>query len=178
MTVEYTTSFEDYKAAQTLYLRARRWPGFRFKLLMYGLPALSVLFIAGAIWNICKHNARSGGVFSGLAAYAVILTVVVVVLRPMNLRRLYRKRRKIAGVEKLDTVFFGFDEEFIRSGYPGRSEGQFRWDAVVEYAEDHKIFLIFISKKMFIYVPKRAMADDQWQSLRDYFRAHGKGIAC
>jgi uncharacterized membrane protein YhiD involved in acid resistance len=178
VTVDYTTTFEDYRAAQALYLRSRRWPGLRYKLWMYGLPTAAIVLTSCALWELYRGQPSSVAGFGGAAVYAIIMTIVVVFLRPWNLKRLYKKQRKTAGVEALNAVRFSFDESLVRSGYPGRSEGQFSWDAIGDYAEDKEIFLIFISKKMFLYIPKRAMADEQWNELRDMLQAKGKEYAC
>ena len=178
MTIEYISTFEDYKAGQALYLRSRRRAALRYKLWMYGLPTLSILLTAGAVWNIYTRQARDGGVYGVLAAYSILLTIVVVLLRPWNLKRLYKKQRKLNGVENLSTVMFAFDDTLVRSGYPGRSEGQFTWESIVDYAEDETVFLLFISQKMFLYIPKRAMSGEQWQEFREMLQAKGKQIAC
>ena len=178
MTVEYITSFEDFSAAQALYLRSRKRAGLRFKLWMYGLPTLALLFTAGALWDIYTGQSRTGGAFSVLAAYTLLLTILVVVLRPWNLKRVYKKQRKTWGTDSFDEAIFGFDETAVRSGYSGKREGQFNWDSIVDYAEDPKVFLLFISKKAFLYIPKRAMNEEQWQSLRELLQRNGKELAC
>ena len=178
MQVEYTTTFADFKAAQTLYLRARPGAGLRFKLWMYGLPLLSILFTGLALHSMTTHPHRGEGALVGIAGYLVVLTILLVALRPWNLKRLYNKRRRITGVEKLTTATFDFDETMVRSGYPGRSEGQFHWQSIVDYAEDQAIFLLFISSKAFLYIPKRAMTEDQRQALRELLQSKGKTSAC
>jgi len=178
MTVEYTTSFEDYKAAQALYLRSRRGARLRFALWMYGLPILSIVCTTMAIRDIRSIDTQRVDPFGPIAILSIFMTFFVVVLRPYNLRRLYLKKRKLAGVENLSRVEFGFDETLVRSGYPERSEGQFRWNSIVDYAENQKIFLLFLSQKMFLYVPKRVLAEEQWQELRELLLQNGKKSAC
>jgi len=58
--------------------------------------------------------------------------------------------------------------EQIISILPGRSEGRFFWSVIVDYAEDGRLALVYIKKKQFLFIPRRAMDEVGWAELRSH----------
>ena len=133
---------------------------------MYGLPFTTVL-LALAAWRESKLNDAAGlNLALWLTFCAAGATFAVVILRPFNLRRCYRKMRNASGIAPNGSVRFSFDESGVTSSVVGRSEGRFYWNAIQDFAEDDRLALLFIGKKHFLYIPKRAMNEEGWKSLR------------
>lgn len=166
MSYDYISTFDDYKAAQKLYLRSR--PKARIRLLgwMYGLPVATAVLVF-ILWRGSRGSDWSGfSILTWLTVVCFFLTVQVVVLRPWNLRRCYKRLRKVSGLTDSTTIRFEFDDNGVVSGIAGRSEGRFFWSGIQDFVENDKIALLFIGSKRFLYIPKRAMADEQWTQLR------------
>src|ERR1700722_13957525 len=124
MSYDYISTFEDYKAAQKLYLRSR--PKARIRLLgwMYGLPVVTAMLVF-ILWHSSLASDSSGfGALAWLTAACFFMTVQIVVLRPWNVRRCYKKLRKTSGLTDSTTIRFEFDDNGVVSGIPGRSEGR------------------------------------------------------
>ncbi len=170
---EYITTFADYKAAQTLFLKYRRDARTRYYFWMFGLPIATVLGLL-SMWHESKLNDNASfGLAAWLTFCAAVGTVSIVILRPWNLRRCFKKLRNASGLTETTTSVFSFDESVVISAIKGRSEGRFYWTAIQGFAEDSAIALLFISKKRFLFIPKRAMTDQQWESLRQLVSEKG-----
>jgi hypothetical protein len=175
---EYISSFEDYRAAQKLYLRHRKDARVRLLAWMIGVPIFTVVCFSLGLWERSSANPGFYIMTMGLAGAGLAMTISAVVLRPWNLRRSYRKSRKASGLEVENKIAFSFDEEGVTSTVIGRSEGRFFWNAINDYVEDDAIALIFIGKKRFLYIPKRALDEEDWQDLRTAIRDLAPGASC
>jgi hypothetical protein len=171
MECEYITTFADYKAAQKLYLRHRPSARRRFLGWMYGLPIITLLLVVATWHESGLENSEGFGLAAWLTFCAAMATLFVVVLRPWNLRRCFRKMRKASGLTGDTPTRFTFDANGVVSAVPNRSEGRFFWTAIEDFAEDSSIALLFIGKKRFLFVPKRAMNEPEWEALRQTVRA-------
>ena len=72
------------------------------------------------------------------------------------------QRRPVRG----QPVTFQFDEQQLISARPGSSEGRFQWNAIEDYAEDERLAILYVQRKLFLFVPKRAMDEAEWERLR------------
>jgi hypothetical protein len=177
MSCDYISTFEDYKKAQKLYLRYRNNARMRLLAWMYGLPIATVC-LALLTWHLSSTSSTSGFSLLGwLTLCCFGATVQVVVLRPWNLRRCYNKMRRIAGMNEQTPTRFDFDDNGVISGVPNRSEVRFFWNAIQDFAEDEHVALLFISKKRFLFIPKRVMAAEQWDQLRSLITIKAQSIA-
>lgn len=174
MNGEYISTFEDFKAAQKLHLKHNRAARVRFWTWMIGAPVFTLLCAIGMLHE--SYAARSDGF--GLAAWLTfcgfVMTISVVVLRPWNLRRCFRRMRIRSGLAEQIRVRITFDEESVTSAIPERSEGRFLWTALRGFVENSHLTLLYISPKQFLFIPKRAMDDQSWDAMRA--AARGKGL--
>lgn len=69
-------------------------------------------------------------------------------------------------------VTFQFDQEQVISARPGSSEGRFLWGAIEDYAEDERLVLLYVQRKLFLFIPKRAMDETEWARLRELALPH------
>ena len=171
---EYVMSFEDFRNAQNLYFRHRRAAGIRLRLWLYGLPALAVALVIADVYLRRSRDPDAYDPLLGAVVFFVILSVWVIGSRRWQLRRCF-KRILPPGQAKEALVQFDFDDQGVVSSIPGRSEGRFFWAGILDYVEDDEMALLFVRKKNFLFVPKRAMDDPAWERLRAYVRQHGIG---
>jgi hypothetical protein len=169
----YISTFDDFKAAQALHLKHNIGARSRYWGWMIGLPAFTLL-LALATWHESTLPSTSGfGLAAWLTFCSAVATIRVVLLRPWNLRRCFRKARKLSGLNTDVPTKITFDHDGITSGIPGRSEGRFFWTAFHGFAEDSRLVLLYISPKRFLFIPKRAMDEEHWQALRQAAQARG-----
>ena len=168
---EYIFDYKDFRNAQKLYLRHRKRAGATLRFWLYGLPTMTIVFLAIDIYAFKAGQNSAAGLFGWLTACALWMTLMIVVRRPWNLRRLYKKMLP-PGTKDAVSAFFSFGEDGVISGITGRSEGRFFWKAILDYAEDDQIALLFIHQKRFLFIPKWAMDDSEWVRLRDYAGSH------
>ena len=164
---EYAIELADYKAAQRLYLKHRPWSMVLYVLLQWVLPGVAVCFVAWSFWLWVTLQFHTLAIVGGVTAGLLWMSIVFLVSRWWSLRRGYRNicPKGIARRTRL-TV----DEQLVISGIPGESEGRFYWKAIHDYAENEELALLFVRKKLFLMVPRRALDEAQWAQLRTLVR--------
>ena len=103
MTFEYTSNFEDYKAAQDLYLHHRNSARVRWLIWKFGLPGFTAVC---AIVAFLGRSAADKGFLPMMiwfTACGFVLTILVVVMRALesaaNLPQVAQKRRSRTGAQ-------------------------------------------------------------------------------
>jgi hypothetical protein len=79
---EYISSFEDYRAAQKLYLRHRKDARVRLLAWMIGVPIFTVVCFSLGLWERSSANPGFYIMTMGLAGAGLAMTISAVVLRP------------------------------------------------------------------------------------------------
>lgn len=67
-----------------------------------------------------------------------------------------------------DPIEFEITDEELISRIPGTSEGRFRRNGIHKFVENEKVALLYVAKLRFLILPKRALNDEQWLSLRQW----------
>ncbi|AFL89843.1 hypothetical protein Terro_3629 [Terriglobus roseus DSM 18391] len=163
MLARYTMNFEDFKHAQILCYRRKKFGALRMAIWVWVLPVLGLVCAAILAWDItARHFAftpLAGGVLAALTGFGLF----VLVMRPVNVRRLYKQMKN--GRPENEPVELEIEGDEMISRLPGLSEGRFRRAAVVDFAEDDHIALLFVAKNKFLLVPKRALNESQWAAV-------------
>lgn len=163
MTAEYEFSYAHYKQAQRLFVKHRPSSFFWYVTFVWALPAAGLCFAGYWLFLWFEGQRRMAHALSGSLYLAAYLGLASPLVRWWKLRRAYDQLFP-KGCPHVATI--GFDDEFISSVVPGRSEGRFFWPAIVDFAEDEHVALVFIRKKHFLVVPHSAFTDEQWTELR------------
>jgi hypothetical protein len=91
---------------------------------------------------------------------------VSALLRPWQMERAYKA---INGDPKKPLqIYLEIDGDILVSGIEGKSEGRFRRAAICETAEDDLMFLLFVAKKRFIYLPKTQLPIEAVEEVRSW----------
>jgi hypothetical protein len=69
-------------------------------------------------------------------------------------------------------LLIDIDDERIISTVPGTGEGKYFWTAILEFAQDEKVTLLYPRKNMFLLVPTQAMSPAQRAELNDLVARH------
>ena len=161
---EYTATKQDFHDAQRLHRANRRWVaiGYYFWVWFVPLAGTALALIAGTFWL----QGNRAGFYHLLpeAALGAYFAVVLPLLRWNQIRRLWDRAQPKKFRDQ--PVTLQFDAQQIISARPGSSEGRFQWTAIEDYAEDERLALLYVQRKLFLFVPKRAMDEAEWDRLR------------
>ena len=97
--------------------------------------------------------------------------------RPYAMRRLYKQMNNGRPEGTLSELELSEGTLILR--LPGISEARFLPAAICYYVEDEKVALLYVARKRFLPIPKRAMDEAGWQALREWIASREAGtISC
>lgn len=169
MKLNYTISFADFKAAQRLHRHQKLGRRISFILLYVAVPVLAVL--GWFCWPL--PSSTPAAVSLGLGILEVVLVWFAISL-PIS--RIYETRKgfkRLFAPTRMDrSNFVEIDDERIFYATPGISETKFSWNAVVEFAQDEKVTLLYVSKRAFITMPTPDFSPEQRAELNALLARH------
>jgi hypothetical protein len=165
MPFDHTLTYDDLKDAQRLYVHRSTTAWVSYVFWMRVLPVFVVPCIAYLLYYFAGRHFEYPAWYAPIAAIVAWLGLFMPALRFIAIRRAYRNL--LPKGQKVLDVTVEFDEQQLISRIPGRSEGRILWPTFLELLEDDKIALLFFHKKRFLFIPKRAMPEDQWQLIRN-----------
>ena len=175
MLAEYTTTFEDFKAAQRLAVRRTMRNRIVFLVFHRVLPLLGAVAVILLIWDMGFRGFLFPSWVGGWLFLMVWLGFALPAVRWWQFRRLYRAMKN--GRPEGAPIQFELTETEFISRVPGRSEGHFRPAAIFDYRENEEVALVYVTKNQFIVLPKRALDASQWQALREWMEKRHEGVA-
>jgi hypothetical protein len=135
------------------------------------VPILGLL--TGLAWVANSYSSPPEWV-SNVAAFAgagLWLAFFIPAMRIYGIRKCWKRLLPESAKKSVRTdisVALEMTPEQIISILPGRSEGRFFWSVIVDYAEDGRLALVYIKKKQFLFIPRRAMDEVGWAELRSH----------
>jgi hypothetical protein len=172
MTLEYTITLADFKAAHRL--DRHQSPGSRIKIVSLNvvIPLLAVLGLV--IWpflNITERTPMSeAGTLTIIEILLVYLSIAVPISRYRQTRKGFERLPPAAKTGRGCSIEFG--DEGIVSSIPGLAVAKFFWSAIVSFAQDEKVTLLYTGIDRFIFFPTRALSVDQRAELSDLIAHH------
>ncbi len=161
---EYISTKQDFVDAQRLHRKNRPRAAANYWLWYAVIPIASALYLIYFAVRWFTHPRAVTGNAIFWAAVALYLAVVLTFARWWQMRKLWNQAQPAKYRGK--PVTFQFDPEMVISARPGESEGRFYWSAIEDYAEDDRLALIYVRHKLFLFIPKRAMDESEWERLR------------
>lgn len=171
MRYDYVLRFDDFQNSQRLYLRHRRSAALVYYGYVWLLPIAGILAFAMFIATLLGFHPELRAAFAGFGAAGLWFAIFIPIMQFFGRRRCW-KRMLPVGIKGKTTkaeipVNLEFNNEQLISVLPGKSEGRFYWPAIVDFAEDERIALVFVNnKKKFLLIPKRALPAEAWDELR------------
>ena len=161
---EYVITRQDYNSAQSLHRSNHRRVSLMYYFWFWFLPAISIAFLLYTLVLIAAKGLLAAQAYTPLAGWALYIAAFMPFL-------LWNTRRKAMNTlqpkdRRGKPVTVQFDAHQIVSAVPGVSEGRFFWTAIQDFTEDSSVALLYTRKKVFLFIPKRAMDDAEWQRLR------------
>jgi hypothetical protein len=170
MKLTYTLTLADYIAAIRLHRAQSFARRFIFAILYLGLPILAVAGLVSIVVlkEIGKTNLRPDYVFAELVL--LLLSIGLPIARIPDVRICFR--RIFANSKEIPTITMVIDEECVRSEIPGVSEGKFFWNAIVDFAQNEKVTLLYVRKRAFLFFPTPILSPDQRAELNALVTRH------
>jgi len=169
---EYALSYKDYLDAQRLFRKHRWKAAVSYYGFIWVLPILGALAAVPWIAQLLGVDADWVYRWRGFAGLGLWFAIAIPLIRIYSLRRCWRRLLPDSIKKSMRSeipVELEINDEQLISILPGRSEGRFFWSALVDFAEDERLALVFIKRRMFLFIPRRAMDDAGWIQLRSHF---------
>lgn len=164
-TYEYVLTKQNFLDAQRVFRARYRRSALLYYLWYWVVPFIGLLVALVPVYYWLQHDRHMMSASFPLAGAGLYFALVVPVSRIFQIRRAWRNAVPITLEGK--PVSLRFNHEWIASGIPGRSEGVFRWSAIYDFAEDEKVGLLLIRKKLFLFIPKPALPAEVWERIRE-----------
>ncbi len=162
---EYVSTKQDFIDAQRLHRSNRRWARVGYFVWFWVIPLVGLTLTLAALIAHLRGNVSLFYKLLPAAAVGLYAAVLLPLARWNQIRVLWNRTqpKKYRG----QPVTFQFDREQVISARPGSSEGRFLWGAIEDYAEDERLVLLYVQRKLFLFIPKRAMDETEWARLRE-----------
>jgi hypothetical protein len=139
----------------------------------YIIPVLALFgLMAFALLEVNKLTRFAAELF-GIECALVFLAVYVPVRRYYLLRKSFKQMFPAKRTDPSSSI--DIDDECIAWGIPGISEAKFTWAAIIDFAQDENITLLYLSKKGFLFFPTPALMPEQRTELTAMVRRHIEG---
>ncbi|MGD0735675.1 MAG: YcxB family protein [Terracidiphilus sp.] len=159
MKLTYTLTINDYKAAQRLHLRQRLGRRLAFTFWYVAVPILAAAgALAFALLDVSKLT-HFAAIYFGIEAALVWLSIYLPLMRFYTMRKCFKQMFPPSRTDRTSSI--DIDDERAVSTIPGVSEGKFFWSAIIDFAQDDKVTLLYIRKKAFLFFPTSALSTDE-----------------
>ena len=170
MKLTYTLTLDDYKAAQRLHLRQRPERRLAFIFWYVAVPILAVAgAIAFAFLDVSKLT-HFAAIYFGIEAALVWLSIYLPIMRIYTTRRCFKQMFPPLRTDRTSSI--DLDDERVVSAIPGVSEGKFFWSAIIDFAQNDKVTLLYVRKKAFLFFPTSALSTENRAELDDLVARH------
>jgi YcxB-like protein len=164
MELTYTLSFADWKAALRLNRRKRLLR--RFGAFIW--PTITVVCLTIAF--VSNVQSQLFAQCMALGAGSLVVSISYPFMRIYVDRRGYR--RIFSPTRKDRSCYVAIDDKQILSGLPEVSEEKYFWNAIVGFAQDEKMTLLYLDRDKFLLFPTSAMSPAQRAELTDLVSRH------
>ena len=170
MKLSYTLTLVDYKAALRLHRRQKLSRRITFILLYCVVPVLAVIGLTTVFILEAKGQADLAADVIGVDIIFIWLSIGLPMARFVNIRKGFKRIFPSTRTERSSSI--DIDDERIVSAIPGVSEGKFFWNAILAFAQDEKITLLYIDKNRFLLFPTYALTPVQRLELSALVERH------
>lgn len=173
MKLTYTLTLDDYKAAQVLHRRQK----FTRQLAVWIWPALTLLGLAAMVAFTLTDHSELFVDSLAVTAGALFITVWMLAARWYLLRKCFKQLFPPTRIDRSSAI--DIDDEQILSAVPGVSEGKIFWQGLLQFAQNNKVTMLYISELRFIFFPTSVLTLEQREELKELVKRHGvKSFIC
>ena len=170
MKLTYTLTLNDYKSAQRLHLRRNLSRRLTFIFWYVVIPILAAAgVLAFVLFDVSKLT-RFAAIYFGMVAVLVWLSIFLPLMRLYTIRKCFKQIFPPSRTDRSSSI--DIDEERVISAIPGVSEGKFFWNAIIDFAQNEKVTLLYIHKRAFLFLPTSCLSPVQRIELNDLVARH------
>ena len=162
---QYVLRKTDFLDAQRLYRKHSLRAALSHYLWIWAVPISGLCVVLATLAAVITPREDLIRELGPAAAVGAWFALFIPTMRWWQIRKLWKASLDAGADGK--PVTLQFDNEQLISAIPGKSEGRFFWTALVDYAEDDRLAMLFIRKKHFLYVPKYALPETAWAQIRE-----------
>jgi len=175
MRYTYQTNYANYKQAMRIYVRSSPWRRFWFHLYYWGVSLIGASLLLTA-WLVGEPRSLLRDVGQPVGIWLLFVGLVVLVLRPWQLRRVYKLWN---GEIRPDSVLYlEFDGPTMITGLNDSRETRFQRGSFCRVVDDESMALLFLSKKKFMYLSKNSLPPAAFEDLRVWLTQPGAPKEC
>jgi hypothetical protein len=176
MRYSYVLRYQDYKNAQALYRKHRLTASLTYYVWIWILPVVGLAVALPLLLGLFGYSPEWASTLAPFSAMGIWFAVFIPVMRFYSVRKCWKRllpENVPKSVKSEISVELEMTEEQIISILPGTSEGRFYWSSILDFAEDDRIALVFVKKKVFIFIPRSALPAQGWDELRYHLTKRG-----
>ena len=166
----YTLSLADFKAALRLHGRQRMWRRVSYTFFYVIVPILAIVGTALFVFGHFLGKIDLDSPYRIILGVLLWLSIFLPMMQFINIRRSFKAIFPSASKDRAAAI--NIDDERVISSVVGLSEGAFYWPAIVEFAQDEKITLLYIAKNRFLLIPTSAFSPSQRSELDELVAQH------
>ena len=164
MNLTYIPTIKDYRAGLRLHYRRKLTRYITHLLGLWMLPLFVLLFSAPTIYKMLAQPDEYSGRF-GWLIIALALSLLVPLLQYYGVNKQFKSLFQDSQTSKEVSVDINNDR--VLSAIPGMSEGTYYWNAILDFAQDEKITLLYVAKNRFLFIPTQAFSPGQRTELNN-----------
>jgi hypothetical protein len=169
MNLTYSPTIKDFRAGLRLHYRQKLTRRIKHFLDFWILPLLVLILSAPTVYKMLTQPDEYSGAF-GWLIIALAFSLIV------PLRQYYGVNRQFKclfpDLQTNREVSIEFNDNRVISAIPGIGEGTYYWNAILNYAQDEKITLLYLAKNRFLFIPTQAFTPAQRIELNDLVARH------
>lgn len=160
----YLLSKDNFLDAQRLYRKHSPKAALSYYFWIWTVPIIGLCFVLALVAAVITRREDLIRQLAPAAAAGAWFAIFIPTMRWWQLRKLWKASLDAGADGKPITL--QFDDEQLISTIPGKSEGRFFWTALIDYAEDDRLAMLFIRKTHFHYILKYALPETAWTQIR------------
>ena len=170
MQLTYTLTLADIKNALRLHRKQDLRRQIEFLILYAIFPVLAFLGSIAFILLPFSGHTELAPMFLRANVVLIFLSFFFYFYRVDIVRKTYKRLFPPTRTDQNSNI--DIDDERIFSRTPGVSEDKYFWTAIIAFAQDDKMTLLYLDKNRFLLFPTRALSIDQRTELNDLVARH------
>ncbi|MGC1464017.1 MAG: YcxB family protein, partial [Terracidiphilus sp.] len=131
----------------------------------FAVPVIAAIGLTLFIFVDVSKISKFAPFYFGAEFALLWLAVYLPAWRAYSMRKCFKQIFPPGRTDRSSSI--DIDDDRIISTIPGVSEGRFFWNAILAFAQDEKVTLLYIRKNAFLFIPTCVMSRAQRVELND-----------
>ncbi len=159
MLLTYTLSLSDIKAALRLHAKQDIRRRIRFLIIYEILPVLAIFGLIVPFFLLYIGRRELASIFRNVEEAFIFFPIFFYFYRVEVVRKTYKRFFPPTRTDRSSNIDIDNDRIFSRT--PGIGEDKYFWTAIVAFAQDDKMTLLYLDENRFLLFPTRALSSEQ-----------------